>query len=75
MPFTLLQRSKQNIRSGVGDLKKRVIPLCKTLGIGFVAYSPIGRVSSQLSEVTRCVWIANDARRHFPRASWRKFDP
>ena len=47
--------------------EKEVIPLCKTLGIGFVAYSPIGRgfLTGKIKSLDTLE--TNDARRHFPR--------
>ncbi len=35
--------SKSNIRCGRAKSKTAILPLCQQLGIGFVAYSPLGR--------------------------------
>ena len=49
------------------DPEKEVIPLCKTLGIGFVAFSPLG--NGFLSGKVRSLdpLHANDVRRYLPR--------
>lgn len=49
------------------DEENSVIPLCNSLGIGFVAYSPIGRgfLSGQISSIEQ--FGDNDFRRILPR--------
>ena len=49
------------------DLEAEILPLCEELGIGFVAYSPLGR-----GFLTGCIGDiaalrAGDARRNMPR--------
>lgn len=48
-------------------VEKEIIPLCKTLNIGFVAYSPIGRgfLSGKIKSVDSL--HADDSRRSLPR--------
>lgn len=47
--------------------EKEVLPLCQSLGIGFVAYSPIGRGFLTGKMKTIDVLDQADARRYFPR--------
>lgn len=47
--------------------EKEILPLCQTLGIGFVAYSPVGRgiLTGKLKSLNDL--DPTDARRYFPR--------
>jgi aryl-alcohol dehydrogenase-like predicted oxidoreductase len=49
------------------DVEGEILPLCEELGIGFVAYSPLGRgfLTGNVTDVTRL--RASDARRNMPR--------
>src|SRR5262249_29179053 len=49
------------------DVESEILPLCEELGIGFVAYSPLGRgfLAGNVTDVTRL--RAGDARRNMPR--------
>jgi aryl-alcohol dehydrogenase-like predicted oxidoreductase len=49
------------------DVEAEILPLCEELGIGFVAYSPLGRgfLTGNVTDVTRL--RASDARRNMPR--------
>jgi len=49
------------------DVEAGILPLCGELGIGFVAYSPLGRgfLAGNVTDVTRL--RAGDARRNMPR--------
>jgi aryl-alcohol dehydrogenase-like predicted oxidoreductase len=49
------------------DVEAEILPLCEELGIGFVAYSPLGRgfLTGNVTDVTRL--RADDARRNMPR--------
>jgi aryl-alcohol dehydrogenase-like predicted oxidoreductase len=49
------------------DVEAEILPLCEELGIGFVAYSPLGRgfLAGNVTDVTRL--RAGDARRNMPR--------
>jgi aryl-alcohol dehydrogenase-like predicted oxidoreductase len=49
------------------DVEAEILPLCEELGIGFVAYSPLGRgfLTGNVTDVTRLG--ADDARRNMPR--------
>jgi aryl-alcohol dehydrogenase-like predicted oxidoreductase len=49
------------------DVEGEILPLCKELGIGFVAYSPLGRgfLTGDVTDVARLQ--AGDARRNMPR--------
>lgn len=49
------------------EAEQEVIPLCKSLGIGFVAFSPIGRGFFSGKIKTIDVLAECDARRYFPR--------
>jgi aryl-alcohol dehydrogenase-like predicted oxidoreductase len=49
------------------DVESTVLPLCHELGIGFVAYSPLGRGFLTGTIGTRDDLSANDARRNMPR--------
>ncbi|MBY0502232.1 MAG: aldo/keto reductase [Alphaproteobacteria bacterium] len=53
--------------------EKEVIPLCQSLGIGFVAYSPIGRGFLSGKIKTTNVLDQTDARRYFPRMQDENF--
>ena len=49
------------------DVEAEILPLCEELGIGFVAYSPLGR-GMLTSDVTDIAALrAGDARRNMPR--------
>jgi aryl-alcohol dehydrogenase-like predicted oxidoreductase len=49
------------------DVEAEILPLCKELGIGFVAYSPLGR-GFLTGNITDIVALrAGDARRNMPR--------
>ena len=64
-PITALQ-SEYSLWSR--DVETQVLPACRRLGIGFVAYSPLGRgfLTSQIDETTL---EAGDFRRLHPRFS------
>ena len=49
------------------DMEAEILPLCRRLGIGFVAYSPLGRgfLSGRIRELASLP--PNDRRRQFPR--------
>jgi aryl-alcohol dehydrogenase-like predicted oxidoreductase len=49
------------------DVEAEILPLCRELGIGFVAYSPLGRgfLTGKISDITAL--RAGDARRNMPR--------
>jgi aryl-alcohol dehydrogenase-like predicted oxidoreductase len=49
------------------DVEAEILPLCEELGIGFVAYSPLGRgfLAGNVTDVA--VLRAGDARRNMPR--------
>jgi len=49
------------------DMEAEVLPLCRELGIGFVAYSPLGRgfLGGRIREVANL--LPDDRRRQFPR--------
>jgi aryl-alcohol dehydrogenase-like predicted oxidoreductase len=49
------------------DMEAEILPLCRRLGIGFVAYSPVGRgfLSGKIREIAALP--PNDRRRQFPR--------
>ena len=49
------------------DVEDTILPLCRELGIGFVAYSPLGRGFLTGTVTARDDLAANDARRHMPR--------
>ena len=49
------------------DVEHTILPLCQRLGIGFVAYSPLGRGFLTGAVATQDDLGANDARRHMPR--------
>ncbi|HJU15901.1 MAG TPA: aldo/keto reductase [Stellaceae bacterium] len=49
------------------DVEREVLPLCAELGIGFVAYSPLGRGFLTGAIAGREALAANDARRNMPR--------
>ncbi len=49
------------------DVEARILPLCQQLGIGFVAYSPLGRGFLTGAVTVPGDLAANDARRHMPR--------
>jgi aryl-alcohol dehydrogenase-like predicted oxidoreductase len=49
------------------DVEREVLPLCDELGIGFVAYSPLGRGFLTGAIAGREAFAANDARRNMPR--------
>jgi hypothetical protein len=49
------------------DVEAEILPLCEELGIGFVAYSPLGRgfLAGKVADITSL--RAADARRNMPR--------
>ena len=49
------------------DVEKEILPLCEELGIGFVAYSPLGRgmLTGNVADIKAL--RAGDARRNMPR--------
>ena len=49
------------------DVEAEILPLCKKLGIGFVAYSPLGRgiLTGNVAEIATL--RAGDVRRNMPR--------
>jgi aryl-alcohol dehydrogenase-like predicted oxidoreductase len=49
------------------DVEDAILPLCQQLGIGFVAYSPLGRGFLTGTVAAPDDLGANDARRHMPR--------
>ncbi len=49
------------------DVEHTILPLCQRLGIGFVAYSPLGRGFLTGAVASQDDLSANDARRHMPR--------
>jgi aryl-alcohol dehydrogenase-like predicted oxidoreductase len=49
------------------EVESTVLPLCRTLGIGFVAYSPLGRGFLTGTVTAQDDLGANDARRRMPR--------
>jgi aryl-alcohol dehydrogenase-like predicted oxidoreductase len=48
------------------DVEAEILPLCEELGIGFVAYSPLGR-GFLTGKVAAAALRAGDARRNMPR--------
>lgn len=56
------------------DAEEAILPLCRELGVGFVAYSPLGR--GFLSGAIRSPedFDADDFRRHNPRFQGENFD-
>lgn len=51
------------------DAEAEVLPLCRELGIGFVAYSPLGRGFLSGTIPSRASLVENDRRRAHPRYS------
>lgn len=51
------------------DVEAEVLPTCRALGIGFVAYSPLGRGFLSGTIPTRDSLVENDSRRDHPRYS------
>jgi aryl-alcohol dehydrogenase-like predicted oxidoreductase len=49
------------------DVESEILPLCEALGIGFVAYSPLGRGLLTGSVTTADAFGASDVRRNMPR--------
>ena len=49
------------------DVEAEILPLCKELGIGFVAYSPLGRGLLTGKVTNTAALRAGDARRNMPR--------
>ena len=49
------------------DVERTILPLCQRLGIGFVAYSPLGRGFLTGMVAASDDLAANDARRNMPR--------
>ena len=55
------------------DPEEEIIPICRELGVGFVAYSPLGR-GFLTGQITRFEDLAeDDYRRHSPRFQGRNF--
>src|SRR5215469_11580551 len=57
------------------DVETEILPLCEELGIGFVAYSPLGRgfLTGKIADATAL--RVGDARRNMPRfrgENWRR---
>ena len=50
----------------IRDVEAEILPLCEELGIGFVAYSPLGR-GFLTGKVAVAALQAGDARRNMPR--------
>jgi aryl-alcohol dehydrogenase-like predicted oxidoreductase len=50
------------------DVEAEILPLCQELGIGFVAYSPLGRGMRTSSVADTAALRPGDARRSMPRA-------
>ena len=48
-------------------VESEIVPLCEALGIGFVAYSPLGRGLLTGSVMTADAFCASDVRRNMPR--------
>ena len=51
------------------DVESEILPLCEALGIGFVAYSPLGRGFLTGNVTTADAFGARDVRRNMPRPS------
>ena len=51
------------------EVEERILPLCRRLGIGFVAYSPLGRGFLTGRVASADDLAADDARRRMPRFS------
>ena len=51
------------------DVEAEILPACRELGIGFVAYSPLGRGFLSGTIPTPDALVANDRRRDHPRYS------
>jgi aryl-alcohol dehydrogenase-like predicted oxidoreductase len=49
------------------DVEAKILPLCAELGIGFVAYSPLGRGFLAGNVIDHAALHAGDARRGMPR--------
>src|SRR5262249_30953994 len=49
------------------DVESEILPLCEALGIGLVAYSPLGRGLLTGSVMTADAFGAGDVRRNMPR--------
>jgi aryl-alcohol dehydrogenase-like predicted oxidoreductase len=49
------------------DVESQILPFCEALGIGFVAYSPLGRGFLTGNVVTADAFGAGDVRRNMPR--------
>jgi aryl-alcohol dehydrogenase-like predicted oxidoreductase len=49
-------------------VESEILPLCEALGIGFVAYSPLGRGFLTGSVTTAEAFGASDVRRNMPRS-------
>jgi aryl-alcohol dehydrogenase-like predicted oxidoreductase len=54
--------------------ENEMIPLCRKLGIGYVAYSPLGRGFLTASVQSRDELMEDDSRRNMPRFSDENFD-
>src|ERR1039457_1756572 len=56
------------------DVEAEILPVCRELGIGFVAYSPLGRgfLTGKIQKIDDLE--ANDWRRHGPRFQGENFD-
>ena len=57
------------------DPEDDVLPTCRDLGVGLVAYSPLGRGFLTGSIASTATLDANDFRRHSPRFSDDNIDP
>ena len=57
------------------DVEAKILPLCEELGIGFVAYSPLGRgfLTGKIADTSAL--RVGDARRKMPRFQGDKFAP
>ena len=55
------------------DVEAEIIPTARELGVGIVAYSPLGRGFLSATFNSRDQLAENDVRRHFPRFSEENF--
>ncbi len=70
----LLPRCRRNIRFGLATWKEKLLAACRELGVGFVAYSPLGRgfltgAFSELEQIWRTVISAKTIRAFRARIS------
>ncbi|HTJ79223.1 MAG TPA: aldo/keto reductase [Rariglobus sp.] len=70
-PITALQ---MELSLWTRDAEESVLPVCRELGIGFVAYSPLGRgfLTGQIKKFED--FAPDDYRRHSPRFQGENFD-